>query len=356
MRGGHPVGLVANPASARDIRRLVAHGAAVTTNHKINVVKRVLAGRASTGVDRVLSMTDLGGISGGLAQLSRGPAANGWPQLDFVELPLTKTSQDTTTAVEAMVARSVTAIVVLGGDGTNRIVAGSCGDTPIASISTGTNNTFPGSDEPTVVGMAAGLIATGAVPVESGTTRTKVLDVLHGERREQALVDVAITDHDAVASGSLWDPTRIHELFLSFAEPDAIGLSSIGAHVRPVERDAPTGLHLRLGRPAAMQVRAPIGPGLIVAVDIAAAEDLLPGRTVEASSRSGVVAIDGERAFRLDPAEPVSITLDHTGPLAIDVARTMRFASRSGVLARQPVTARSPSTHTETINEKGARP
>ena len=61
------VGIVANPSSARDIRRLVANGALVTANDKVNMVKRALAGLGSVGVSRARSMTDLGGISARLA-------------------------------------------------------------------------------------------------------------------------------------------------------------------------------------------------------------------------------------------------------------------------------------------------
>ena len=96
------VGIVANPASARDIRRLVADGAFVTTNDKVNMIKRVLAGLGSVGVSHALSMTDLGGISASLSDLANGPAAEAWPTLDFVDQKLTQSAVDTTTAVEAI--------------------------------------------------------------------------------------------------------------------------------------------------------------------------------------------------------------------------------------------------------------
>lgn len=179
------VGIVANPSSARDIRRLVANGALVTTNDKVSMVKRALAGLGSVGVSRAMSMTDLGGISARLADLANGPEAKAWPTLDFVDQNLTQSSTDTTTAVEAMVAAGVGAIIVLGGDGTNGVVADACGDVPIASISTGTNNAFPHSAEPTVVGIAAGLVATGAVDADDVACRTKTLTVCSGERRRR---------------------------------------------------------------------------------------------------------------------------------------------------------------------------
>lgn len=359
MRPENLVGLVANPAAARDIRRLVADGSAVTTDYKITLIKRLLAGLASTGVERVLCMTDLGGISGGLVRLSLGTSGRRWPRLEFIELPLQGSAADTVAAVDRMVAAGVGAIAVLGGDGTNRVVAERSGDTPIASISTGTNNAFPRNDEPTVVGIATGLIATSAVPLAEGTHRCKRLTVVRGARQERALVDIAVTDHDTVASGSVWEAERINELFLCFAEPDAIGLSAIGAHLRPVDRDAPTGLHLHLSAGASTRVRAPVAPGLVADVGVASVHDLVTGEPVEIRARSAVVAIDGERAFRLSPGDQVTVTLDHEGPVAIDVARTMHFASQQGVLAasHEPVDARVPEgVDQEQRREEGGIP
>ena len=68
LNGG--IGIVANPASARDIRRLVAAGSVVTTHTKVNMLARVLSGVGSVGVHWVLSMTDLGGISAALEDLA----------------------------------------------------------------------------------------------------------------------------------------------------------------------------------------------------------------------------------------------------------------------------------------------
>jgi predicted polyphosphate/ATP-dependent NAD kinase len=328
------VGIVANPASARDNRRLVADAAPVTTNDKINMLRRVLAGLHSVGVVRALSMTDLGGISAAIAGLADGPASSAWPSIDFVDQVLTQSATDTTTAVEAMVAADVGAIVVLGGDGTNAVVADACGDVPIASISTGTNNAFPRGAEPTVVGIAAGLVATGALDADEVACRTKTLTVRSGERRHRALVDVAITAHDSVASGAVWDSSTVRELFLCFAEPHAIGLSAIGAHVRTVRRSDPFGLHVRLGRPATAAVRVPLGPGLIADVELAEVAEFATDMTVTVATPFGVVAVDGERAFRFGQHDTVTVTLSADGPRAIDVEDAMARASARGLLTR----------------------
>ncbi|MHB9090146.1 MAG: ATP-NAD kinase, partial [Chloroflexota bacterium] len=48
------VGIIANPASGRDIRRLVAHGSVFSNNEKVNIVRRILLGLDAAGVDHVL--------------------------------------------------------------------------------------------------------------------------------------------------------------------------------------------------------------------------------------------------------------------------------------------------------------
>ena len=64
------------------------------------------------------------------------------------------------------------AIVVLGGDGTHRVVAEARGDVPLCALSTGTNNVFPELREATVAGLATGLVATGgALATRCGARR-----------------------------------------------------------------------------------------------------------------------------------------------------------------------------------------
>ena len=57
------VGVVANPLSGRDIRRLVTQASVFPTAEKANMIQRMLTALAAVGVHRVLLSTDLGGIS-----------------------------------------------------------------------------------------------------------------------------------------------------------------------------------------------------------------------------------------------------------------------------------------------------
>ncbi len=333
MESSTTVGIIANPASARDIRRLVADGGATTTHDKLNLLKRLLAGLGSVGVERVLSMADRSGITAGLMRAAERPSASAWPRLSFVDQVVTGTADDTRVAARVMVEAGVGAIVVLGGDGTNRIVAAESGPTPLVPISTGTNNAFPRSTEPTVAGIAAGLIATSPRLREPGTFQATVLMVECGGRTERALVDVAIGGDDGIGTGAVWDATSIRELFLSVAEPDAIGLSAIGGHLHPVSVRDPHGLAIGLGEPANRIIHPPIGPGLVQPVGVTSLARLTPNRPVEARTRRGVITVDGERLFRFGPSERVRITLRSDGPVVVDVAATLRIAATEGDLS-----------------------
>ena len=344
------VGIIANPASARDIRRIVATGGAVTTHDKLNLLKRVLAGLAAAGVERVISMADGAGIMAGLLTVVGRPSAAGWPTLEFVDQPVTRSDLDTTVATRAMVAAGVGSIVVLGGDGTNRVVAAESGAVPLVSISTGTNNAFPQPVEPTVAGLAAGLIATNTGCRPTGTYRAKTLLVNCGERTEHALVDVAVSTADGVGTGAVWNASSISELYLSFANADAIGLSAIGGHVNPTPRRQASGLALQLGLPAATVINPPIGPGLVAPVGIRSAEVLEVGSTIPIRSSAGVLALDGERMFRFGPQDRPTVTLRADGPVVVDVAATLDYAAASGLLADRsggPPVSGAGQTHAE---------
>jgi predicted polyphosphate/ATP-dependent NAD kinase len=155
------VGVVANPLSGRDIRRLVTQASVFPTAEKANMIQRMLTALAAVGVQRVLLGTDLGGISAAVFRaIERRRGAGGrWPEVEFLDgQPIRQTAQDTVDAVRRMVTSGAQVIVCLGGDGTARVTASAAGDVPMLALSTGTNNTFPAVREATIAGLAAGLV------------------------------------------------------------------------------------------------------------------------------------------------------------------------------------------------------
>src|SRR6516165_9612151 len=141
---GPGIGLIANPVSARDIRRIIANANNLQIADRVNLVLRMLAAAGSCGVENVLMMPDKGGIRALLARgLERERSLHpSFPEVRFLEMDVTSTVDDTFRASRMMQAAGVAAIVVLGGDGTHRAVVRECGKVPVAGLSTGTNNAF----------------------------------------------------------------------------------------------------------------------------------------------------------------------------------------------------------------------
>jgi predicted polyphosphate/ATP-dependent NAD kinase len=261
-----------------------------------------------------------------------------WPALEVLAMPNEESVRDTLEAVARMVEREVSIIVVLGGDGTHRAVAAKCGTIPLATLSTGTNNVFPDLREATVTGLAAGLVALGRVPPEVALRRNKLIRVTSssGVPEEIALVDVCVSNLTHIGARALWQPETLSELVVAFAEPDAIGLSSIAGLLRPVARDADHGLYLRLAPPRSAgllaTLAAPIGPGLVAEVGVAAIEDLRPGGSIRLRTSTGTIAVDGERELEIAAGDCLVATLTNEGPYTIDVPRTLSWAAANGAL------------------------
>ena len=190
------VGIIANPASGRDIRRLVAEASVFPISEKCSMILRALEGLGAAGVKNVFMLPDRGGISERIRRVLKnklGSSQNSWPRVTFLDMSLENGPVDTLVAARKMIAVGVRAFIVLGGDGTNRIVARVSGDVPITSLSTGTNNVFPDLREATIAGLATGLTISGKIPSEQATLRNKVLRVYANGTEDLALVDACVS-------------------------------------------------------------------------------------------------------------------------------------------------------------------
>jgi predicted polyphosphate/ATP-dependent NAD kinase len=80
---GSTLGIVANPMSGRDIRRLVARASVFPNAEKTNMVLRLLAAAGAVGVERVLVSTDGMGVAAGVARArdKRRASEGRWPEL-----------------------------------------------------------------------------------------------------------------------------------------------------------------------------------------------------------------------------------------------------------------------------------
>src|SRR5438105_15848782 len=116
------VGVVANPVSAHDIRRVTANAGSLQIADRANIVLRVLVGLAAAGVSAVQVMPDRKVITS-LLQRNLARERNlsrVLPEVRMLDLPVTTTVDDTLRATAAMVDAGVATIVVLGRNGTPR--------------------------------------------------------------------------------------------------------------------------------------------------------------------------------------------------------------------------------------------
>jgi predicted polyphosphate/ATP-dependent NAD kinase len=317
------VGIIANPSSGKDIRRIVAQGWVVSNQEKIAIVRRLLRGLEAAGVDHVLFMPESLGIGYGALEALGETGV----RAENLVMGITARQEDSTRAATLMVAQGATCIVTLGGDGTNRAVFKGCGSrVPMLPISTGTNNVFPEFQEGTTAGLAAGLVASGKVSRDAACWHSKVLRLYtQGVPVDLALVDLAISTDNVIGARAIWDVSRLSELFLTRAQPWSIGLSAIGGTVHPLDARSPSGLHLVFGEPG-KTIRAAIGPGLFASVNIQSVQEITTGERVQLHfERQVTLAFDGERDMTAGPGDELEVELHADGPWVIDTHLCLMF-------------------------------
>lgn len=332
------VGIIANPVASKDIRRLVAQGRVIPDWEKVNTVRRVMLGLQSVGVDRVVAMPD----SSNLCRRARDDSHLS-VEFSLLEMPAEYSEGDTIRAARLMGELGVDCLVTLGGDGTNRAAARGCSSIPLVAISTGTNNVLPEMVEGTVAGIAAGLVALGRLALDRVATVSKTLEIyIDGEYRDLALVDLALSRERFVASKAIWDWSTLYQVFLTRAEPFSIGLSAVGGQLQPVYPGDDQGLRYFLGEPAkgepakgeGVSVTATLAPGMVTEVAIAEWQHLNLEEPVQVEPRHYTVALDGERAFNVNPQQQLEVVLRRNGPAVVNVQRVMKEAALEGLLRR----------------------
>ena len=106
------VGIIANPAAGKDIRRLVAQGRVVSDQEKSNTLLRVYAGLRSMGVERVFAMPESSGLTFAAAREFEADI-----QTEYVKMPAADYGGATARAAAAVSEDGVGVSGTLGGDG-----------------------------------------------------------------------------------------------------------------------------------------------------------------------------------------------------------------------------------------------
>jgi hypothetical protein len=324
------VGIIANPASGKDIRRLVAHGSTFDNNEKINIVRRVLLALDAVGVERVHFMPDEYGI---VVRAATGIALT----LDLapLEMPILANPGDSHEAAARLADLGAAVIVTLGGDGTNRMVVKGARETPLVAISTGTNNVFPRMIEGTVAGLAAGLVATQPrVRAEAVERQPKLEVYLDSVLKDLALIDVVTSQHAWIGARALWDAAHLREIVLSRIAPSEIGMCGLGGILHPDAAGSGRGVQIAIG-PGGHHVLAPLAPGLLKRIPIARSALVERGATVPLDASPCTVALDGEREFEiLKPGHTLDVVLTSDGPFIVNVEAAIRAGAASGAFTK----------------------
>ena len=341
------VGIIANPASGKDIRRLVSQATVFSNYDKTGVVKRVILGLDSTGVDEILIMPDTYGL--GFRALEGLDHHHVSSKITILDFEIEGTQDVSILAAHLMKESKVDCIITLGGDGTNRVVSKACGDVPLIPISTGTNNVFPVMTEGTTAGMAAGILARKVVDESQVTTTVKKLELLSsGEKIDLALVDAVTVTEAFIGARALWDPRSVREIFLTQSELGSIGMSSIGAVLQSVKAEDRFGLLIELG-PGGEKIQAPIAPGLITEVEVKSHRLLQPGEKIPVTASASIVALDGEREVEINAKDRLELSLSLDGPRVGDIQKILHAAREKGFF-RRPLPTLTSSPRSDRFN------
>jgi hypothetical protein len=323
------IGLIVNPAAGRDIRRLTG-GASVVDNYaKQRVADCVLAGLdvVSSPPD-VLVMPDKAGIAANIVEDAPEDVSAG-----VLDLSLAGSAADSRRAA-ARFSQQCGAIVVLGGDGTNRDVALECGDIPLLSVSTGTNNVVPTAVDGTIAGAAAALVATGAVDAEAVTDRHWMVEAdVESGGSVQGLAAVELVDRSFVGTRAMVDPTDLAGGIVSRASPGEIGLPGIVGALGTVPPTEPNVAFLELTEAAGARrtTNAIVAPGMATEVGIAEHRVLSEEESRTIGVEEAVLGADGERELAVIDAE-VTFRSVPDGPRLVSFKRAFAAAARNGVL------------------------
>ena len=324
------IGIIANPSSGKDIRRLVAQATVFDNMEKVNIVQRILSVIYTSGLRDVYIMPDAFHISQKASTNIKRSI-----KIDFeiknLDINFSNDQNDSTQAAEALREMGASCIITLGGDGTNRAVAKSCGNIPLIPVSTGTNNVFPMMLEGTMAGMAAVIAERDNLRRYLRVIRRKRLNIYkNDELVDIALVDAAITDDMFVGARALYDPEALSELIVTVAKPDCLGMSAFAGSVHPVEEIEPHGLYLEMGQSGELETWVPMAPGVMKKITFKQFKKVNPSERIRIKALEGMVALDGEREVFFNKNDKIEVELTSEGPNVIDIHKSLKAASEGG--------------------------
>jgi len=324
------IGIIANPASGKDIRRLVSYATVIDNNEKVNIVKRIVLGSQALGIDEIIFMPDYFQIGYKVTNEldSKGVLK---AKCTILDIPINACSQDSTIAAQYMEKLNVGCIIVLGGDGTSRAVAKGIVNTPILPVSTGTNNVYPSMIEGTVAGMAAA--ATSLLDEkEEICIKDKCIEVyVNNEKKDIALIDVVISSDIVLGSRAIWDTKRIKSVMVTRCHPASIGFSTIAGSVEIVTPADNYGYSVEVNKKGDSYL-VPLAAGVLQEVKVSNNKRCFLDQ--DYSSYIGencILALDGEREIRLKKGDYLTLKITKGGPYRVITNKVLEIAQKRGM-------------------------
>jgi hypothetical protein len=330
-----PVGLILNPMSGRDVRRLVGRAQTESLEVKRSQLARAVVGAAAAGATRFHFVRDVFRLA---EQALEYLALEGVTLAQLDVGAITTTPADTARAALAMRDAGCGALLVMGGDGTSRIVASAWPDAPLVALSLGTNNVFPERIEATLAGAAVGLVASGKLALEDVALRAKVVRARFADGAETlALIDAVLVEGDHPGSLLPFDAGKIRRAVLSRAEPDAVGMSPLGGLLLPTRKEDDAGVDVACCAPGqgGRALLTPISPGLYRTAFVTSAKRVALGEPVIVEG-PGILEFDGDRERVLAQGERAELRVVRDGPWQIDVQRALTIAAERGLFLDLP--------------------
>lgn len=326
------IAIAANPASGRDIRRLVSHATVYDNREKANIVERIILAAYQMGHHTSCIMPDSYGFGVRIIRrlvedlLELPPEAIVIPELTTMD-----SQTDTTQFARYAEKQGCKVLVVLGGDGTSRAAAKGVQDIPFIPLSTGTNNAYPDMVEGTIAGMAASALADGVVSPEQCCQKSKRIEVYrNGELVDIALIDAVFCPIVYSGAKAIWERDEILQVVVTQCHPASIGFSALLGGLVTVSPEDDFGATAKstTGEP---NVRAAIGAGVISGFRMEA-QSLVPLNQPlhYEMPYSGMVALDGEREVPYRKGDTITLVLTRNGPNRVNIRRALSLAQRAG--------------------------
>ena len=325
------IGIIANPASGKDIRRLVSHATVIDNNEKINIVERIVLGAQALGVEKVFVMPD--SYNMGYRVEDKLNSCNELKcQINVINMMRFDGMEDTVKAADYMEKNNeIKCIVTLGGDGTNRAAAKKIINTPIITISTGTNNVYPTMLEGTIAGMAAAVVASGSFDETGYISRDKRIEIYKGgDLLDIALIDAVISKDVFIGSKAIWNRDSIEKIVVTRAHPASIGFSSLVGCIKIIYPEDDFGALVDINSGSKM-IKAPIAAGVVESIHVS--EPVILGLDDEyefTAEDRGIIALDGEREIEFSKDQKFIFKVRRRGPFHADVVKALETAQLNG--------------------------